>query len=257
VGKLFDTSEAATARGRAMGSHHSAAAMSDTWLTPRHILDALGPFDLDPCAAPDPILWPTAARHIVWPSDGLAAAWAGRVWLNPPYGAALGAWLAKLAEHGEGTAIAFARTETAAFFAQVWERAAGLLFLRGRLHFHHADGRRAEANAGAPSVLIAYGARDAERLFCSGLDGAPVALNRPTLLWLATVPDQPCAAWRDIVRDALAGLGGAGTLAQLYDALDGHPKAEGKANWRAKVRQTVARMKLPKVAAGTYALAAA
>lgn len=26
---------------------------SDIWLTPPHILDALGPFDLDPCA-PDP-----------------------------------------------------------------------------------------------------------------------------------------------------------------------------------------------------------
>jgi hypothetical protein len=163
---------------RAIGAHHSADAVTDTWLTPRFILDALGPFDMDPCAAPDPAFWPTAARHLVWPAaDGLVTPWDGRVWLNPPYGAALARWLGRMADHGCGTALTFARTETAAFFDGVWERADALLFLRGRLHFHYPDGRRAEANSGAPSVLIAYGARDAGRLLDSGLDGAPVALN--------------------------------------------------------------------------------
>ncbi len=27
---------------------------TDTWLTPKFIIDALGPFDLDPCACPNP-----------------------------------------------------------------------------------------------------------------------------------------------------------------------------------------------------------
>ena len=34
-----------------MGSHHSAAAGTHVWLTPPHVVDALGPFDLDPCAS--------------------------------------------------------------------------------------------------------------------------------------------------------------------------------------------------------------
>lgn len=33
-----------------MGGHQSAAMLKDEWLTPPHILRALGPFDLDTCA---------------------------------------------------------------------------------------------------------------------------------------------------------------------------------------------------------------
>ena len=82
---------------QAIGSHQSARMLTDTWLTPPEILEALGSFDLDPCAAPDPRPWPTAAWHIARPADGLAATWAGRVWLNPPYGPATGRWLGRLA----------------------------------------------------------------------------------------------------------------------------------------------------------------
>jgi len=44
---------------------------TNTWLTPKKFFDVLGPFDLDPCAAPDPKPWPSAARMITWPKDGL------------------------------------------------------------------------------------------------------------------------------------------------------------------------------------------
>lgn len=160
-----------------MGSHHSQRAQTTTWLTPPHILAALGEFDLDPCSAPDPKPWPTARQHLTLPTDGLAAEWSGRVWLNPPYSAAAYAWLAKLAAHGRGTALVFARTETAGFVSEVWSKASALLFIHGRLHFHHADGRRAQANAGAPSVLVAYGQDDAWVLSSCGLDGTYVPLR--------------------------------------------------------------------------------
>jgi hypothetical protein len=150
-----------------MGSHQSHRAGTTTWLTPPHIIDALGPFDLDPCAAPG---WVTAEKHITLPDDGLTAEWSGRVWLNPPYGAEVWDWLAKLAEHGNGTALIFARTETTGFVREVWGKATALLFLHGRLHFHHADGTRADANSGAPSVLVAYGDSDAERLGAAVID---------------------------------------------------------------------------------------
>lgn len=159
-----------TAR-RGMGGHHSTRAQTHTWLTPREILSALGPFDLDPCAAPSPRPWPTAADHYELPQDGLALPWHGRVWLNPPYGDSTWRWLDQLADHGKGTALVFARTETAGFTATVWGRASAVLFLTGRLHFHFPDGSRAAANSGAPSVLVAYGHGDAIRLRDSGLDG--------------------------------------------------------------------------------------
>jgi hypothetical protein len=135
----------------------------ETWLTPPHILRALGPFDLDPCAALQQP-WRTAHRQFTILENGLNQEWSGRVWCNPPYGQKTGQWLAKLADHGDGIALIFARTETAMFFDHVWNRASALLFIEGRLHFHHIDGTKAKANAGAPSVLIAYGESCAQRL---------------------------------------------------------------------------------------------
>lgn len=155
-----------------MGSHQSHRAQTTTWLTPPNIIEALGPFDLDPCAHAD---WPTARERYVLPTDGLQNPWAGRVWLNPPYSNEAWTWLGRLAEHGSGTALVFARTETAGFAAQVWGKAEAVLFLHGRLHFHHADGTRAKANAGAPSCLVAYGQLDAYRLRNSGLTGTYVS----------------------------------------------------------------------------------
>jgi hypothetical protein len=54
-------------------------------LTPRFVIDALGPFDLDPCP-PKERPWDTARRHFTEADDGLSRPWKGRVWLNPPYG---------------------------------------------------------------------------------------------------------------------------------------------------------------------------
>lgn len=157
-----------------MGSHQSGRMQSDTWLTPPWLLESLcrehGPFDLDPCAAvPQP--WDTARRHFTVFDDGLKQPWSGSVWLNPPYGRETALWLKRLAEHRNSVALIFARTETSMFSELVWGAAQGVLFLRGRLHFHHADGRKARANAGAPSALVAYGARAVERIECSGLPG--------------------------------------------------------------------------------------
>jgi hypothetical protein len=100
------------------------------------------------------------------------------VWLNPPFGPkrTLVAFMARLADHGNGTALLYARTETDLFFETVWRRATALLFLKGRINFHHQDGRRAAANSGAPVVLIAYGATDAEMLGASMLSGKFVEL---------------------------------------------------------------------------------
>lgn len=161
-----------------MGSHQSARMLKDEWLTPPWLIKALGPFDLDPCA---PVVrpWDTAAEHYTIRDDGLSKSWKTdcglfpkRVWLNPPYGREATRWLFRLAHHQRGIALIFARTETAMFFKQVWPKAHGLLFIEGRLHFHHVDGRRAKANAGAPSVLVAYGNDESLKLKSAALSGA-------------------------------------------------------------------------------------
>ena len=74
---------------------------SVVWLTPPHILRALGEFDLDPCASLDRP-WDTAKNHYTVEDDGLAQPWFGRVWCNPPYGPGMDKWLNKLANHSGG-----------------------------------------------------------------------------------------------------------------------------------------------------------
>src|SRR3990167_2401138 len=150
--------------GKGIGGHQRAyEGATDEWLTPPELLRILGDFDVDPCV-PDKMPWRTAVLMISRSEDGLSQPWAGRVFLNPPYGPQTGTWLKRLADHANGIALVFARTETAMFHAQVWRRASALLFLEGRLHFHYATGERAANNAGGPSVLVAYGEGNANLL---------------------------------------------------------------------------------------------
>ena len=160
-----------------MGGHHAPVrGAKDEWLTPPEVVEACGPFDLDPCSPADRP-WPTAKRHLTIHNDGLVSPWGPDefVWLNPPYGQQTWKWLDKLAAHPRGgVALIFARTETAGFVASVWGKADALLFLHGRLFFHHVNGTRASSNSGAPSVLVAYGADAMVRLDQCGLPGSYV-----------------------------------------------------------------------------------
>jgi hypothetical protein len=161
---------------KGIGGHHRGyQGRTNEWLTPPPILKALGNFDLDPCS-PVNRPWDTAAKHYSVSEDGLAQAWFGRVWMNPPYGPECVEWLAKLSRHGNGIALVFARTETVMFQKYVFPKAAALLFLAGRLNFYTVEGHRAEANAGGPSVLIAYGEANANCLRSCGIPGAFVPL---------------------------------------------------------------------------------
>lgn len=148
-----------------LSSHQSARMKNDEWLTPPEILAALGKFDLDPCAPSDSRRpWDMAARHYSVEDDGLAQAWTGRVWCNPPFGKEAVHWLRKLADHRNGIGLIPARTETAMFYEVVWPRADAVCFIKGRPHFHYVDGARAAANSGAPICLVAYGESNVEAL---------------------------------------------------------------------------------------------
>lgn len=177
-------------RTKGMGGHSRPHhGKTNDWLTPPAILESLGSFDIDPCCPPG-MPWRTAATMLT--TRGLEAKWTGRAFVNPPYGPDTGRWLARLAEHGRGTALIFARTETEHWFEHVWPKATAILFLEGRLHFHvHQDtvfkvgkrlidvpaGGRAPFNSGAPSALVAYGLDDARRLRLADITGQFIALR--------------------------------------------------------------------------------
>tara|TARA_B110000503_G_scaffold137368_1_gene221456 strand:- start:513 stop:1016 length:504 start_codon:yes stop_codon:yes gene_type:complete len=147
-----------------------------TWLTPPYVIEALGEFDLDPCASLDRP-WDTAKKHYTIEDDGLIQPWSGRVWCNPPYGKEMIPFLEKMAAHDPGgIVLIFARTETKAFFEYVWGRADAVLFIKGRLRFYYPDGREGES-AGSPSVLIAYGQQEADVLEKCSIPGKFIRLK--------------------------------------------------------------------------------
>lgn len=221
-----------------IGGHHSAKAATEEWLTPPALIDALGgagSFDLDPCT-PAVQPWPTAQARYSRADNGLLKPWFGRVWLNPPYSnPGLKQWLARMADHGRGTALIFARTETDAFFRHVWERATALLFMRGRINFHHGNGARAKLNAGAPTVLCAYGMADADVLAFCGIGGQFVPLTIPRSIFVRAV----APSWAQLVAEWFAGRAGPVRLADIYRAFSGHPKARDNRNVEAKIRQVL------------------
>jgi len=157
-----------------LGSHQRSVGKSQAHITPRWLVQSLGTFDLDPCAHPSQP-WPMATRSICLPTDGLAAEWEGRVWLNPPFDRyQVGKWVEKLAYHGTGTLLIHARTETQ-WFKPVWESADLLLFLGQRIKFCTPEGIEQPANSGAPVVLAAFGVDDMNALTMSMLPGAFVS----------------------------------------------------------------------------------
>jgi hypothetical protein len=57
------------------------------------------------------------------------------------------------------------------------------------------------------------------------------------------------------VIETIRQLGGAPRLSEIFCALETHPRAGDNPHWRKKIRQTVARIGLPRVGTGQYALA--
>lgn len=149
---------------------------SDEWYTPKEILDALGTFDLDPCAPVHP-LWRTANVMYDKNIDGLSQIWEGRVWLNPPYSRPLiELFVRKIAEHGNGIALLFNRCDSKLFQEVIFKKAAAIKFLRHRIRFYRPDGSRGDS-PGCGSILIAFGQSNAEVLRNCTIEGKYVQLN--------------------------------------------------------------------------------
>jgi phage N-6-adenine-methyltransferase len=125
------------------------------WETPLDLYAALaarfGGFDLDPAATSANA---KCARYFTRAEDGLAQPWTGRVWLNPPYGREIGAWLKKAWESAQTTAelvvcLVPARTDTA--WWHQWAARGEVEHLKGRLRFGGAS-----SGAPFPSALVVF-----------------------------------------------------------------------------------------------------
>ena len=165
--------------------HESVVNKSVEWFTPPHIFEALNiEFDLDPCSpAGGGDCVPAVTKFCLPEKDGLVEPWFGRVWVNPPYGRETGVWLRKLAEHGDGVALVFARTGTK-WFQQVAAQASLVCFVAGRIRFVSGDTGQVGDSPGADSMLLAFGEHCAVKLSLSGLGvfGRMVSLDPKIVL---------------------------------------------------------------------------
>lgn len=143
---------------------------SNEWYTPPSIFTKLGPFDLDPCAAVNPI-WKIGTVNYNRNDDGLSREWKGRVWLNPPYSRPLvERFVHKLAEHGDGIALLFNRCDCKLFQDLIFRKADGILFIKGRVRFYGPGGKEG-GTPGCGSVLVAFGKQNADTLRNCGIHG--------------------------------------------------------------------------------------
>lgn len=134
---------------------------TDTWITPRWIIDAIGISDLDPCAylVDGRPLVETAKKYITEEQDGLKTSWSGTIFCNFPYSDGK-IWMEKCRKYYEETGcdviiLCFARSDTKAWQENV-RRATGINLINRRIKFLDRMGVE-RGNGNAPSVLIAFG----------------------------------------------------------------------------------------------------
>ena len=128
--------------------------MTDEWATPQDFFDRCHGewhFTLDPCCTHDNA---KCAKHFTIAEDGLAQDWSGdRVWMNPPYGRAIGKWMRKACDESQRGALVVclvpSRTDTA--WWHDYAAKGEVRFIRGRLKFGDASN-----SAPFPSALVIF-----------------------------------------------------------------------------------------------------
>ena len=126
----------------------------DDWETPPEIFDALDAefhFTLDVCARSGNA---KCSAFISPEEDGLVQWWGGTCWMNPPYGRAIGKWVAKAHAEAQAGAVVVgflpASTDTRWFHDHIYG-IAEIRFIRGRVRFVGAP-----YNAPFPSMIVVW-----------------------------------------------------------------------------------------------------
>jgi phage N-6-adenine-methyltransferase len=146
-------------RRNPMAVHYSAK--RPDWATPPELFakwDAEFGFTLDAAALPHNA---KCARYFTPDDDGLAQSWGTEtVWVNPPYGAQIAAWMRKAWQSSKyGATVVLlvpARTDTRWWHDHAMK--GEIRFLRGRIKFVGAT-----ASAPFPCALVIFRAQPQER----------------------------------------------------------------------------------------------
>src|SRR3990172_2084765 len=124
------------------------------WATPQDVFDKLNiefRFPLDPAATKKNA---KCKRFYTTKENGLKQPWKDeRVFVNPPYGRVIGAWVEKMATGGASVCVGLlpARTDTRWFHDYILGKAE-IRFLRGRLKFGES-----KSSAPFPSMICVWG----------------------------------------------------------------------------------------------------
>jgi phage N-6-adenine-methyltransferase len=138
--------------------------LADDWATPKALFDELDKefsFTVDVCANKHNY---KVDNYYSLEQDGLAQIWHGVVWMNPPYGRTIKAWMHKAYEAwlGGATVVCLvpARTDTA-WWHDYAAKATEIRFIRGRVKFVSSDGIGSNP-APFPSAIVVFRAPDAK-----------------------------------------------------------------------------------------------
>jgi site-specific DNA-methyltransferase (adenine-specific) len=162
---------------RSFAVHAGNSTGNNGWETPvglaMTLSDAVGGFDLDPCAATsDRRKARVKARVLLTKEDdGLTAPWRGKIFVNPPYSRGISDWIRKcLLESQRGclvVALIPARPDTM-YWQDLIAGKADVFLLRGRLKFGDGDN-----SAPFPSAVVVWNAGpDAVEGIAAALPGA-------------------------------------------------------------------------------------
>ena len=127
---------------------------TDMWATPQGFFNQLNRvfrFETDVCALPENAKCP----HYFTPEvDGLAQAWSGSCWMNPPYGRGIGKWVEKAsisAKEDGATVVCLLPVRTDTKWWQNFCSKAETYFVPGRLKFGTATN-----SAPFPSAIVVF-----------------------------------------------------------------------------------------------------
>jgi DNA polymerase-1 len=201
---------------------------SAEWYTPPEIIaavkDCLGTIELDPSSNSHSEPAVPAERHFTAQDDGLIQPWEARsVYLHPPYGRKIGAWVNKLLNEyhagrvQEAIALLPARTDTA-WFRPVFSFP--VCYLHGRLRFSGCVNP-----APFPSALVYLGSnperfrKAVAHLGSIAVGQPPASDGQPAELDQGTTSDSASAAQPKKPLRAIRWHGGKGRLARRIIAL--------------------------------------
>ena len=129
---------------------------SDDFLTPPEIVEAMGVFDLDPCASKRSERLLAAINYRFPEDDGLMLPWQGAVFVNPPF-SELQKWVNRFILHGNGVLLVPARVEVS-WFWKLWHHADGIFFTKGPVKYLCPEGKA------PPGFSVGHSARWARKM---------------------------------------------------------------------------------------------